>query len=35
MNGLTDDEITMTHAIFLCIEDGRVSTETIKSLVDK
>ena len=34
MNRLTDDEITMVHAIFSFIDDGRGSTETIESLVD-
>ena len=35
MHRLTDDEITMVHAIFSFIDDGRGSTETIESLVDK
>ena len=34
MNRLTDDEMTMVHAIFSFIDDGRGSTETIESLVD-
>jgi len=33
MYRLTDDEITMVHAIFSFIDDGRGSNETIESLV--
>ena len=32
MYRLTDDEITMVHAIFSFIDDGRGSTETIESV---
>ena len=34
MYRLTDDNITLTEAIYLCIEDGTMSIKVINGLID-